>query len=115
MAVVAVGAIMRGSGVGMPSSRGEHVSLYLVVRWASMLTGLQEKEMEVSDDTTTKFSTGSGSIHKVQFKKNITFHNDAIEYTQYLSHCSSVHCCHFNGVVNRCSQSRDSGHCGFTS
>ena len=66
MAVVAVGAIMRGSGMGMPSSRGEHVSLYPVVRWAAMLTGLQEKEMEVSDDdTTAKFSTGSGSIHKV--------------------------------------------------
>ena len=28
VAVMAVGAIMRGSGVGMPSSRGEHVSLY---------------------------------------------------------------------------------------
>ena len=66
MAVVAVGAIMRGSGVGMPSSRGEHVSLYLVVRWAAMLGGLQEKEREVSDDdTTAKFSTGSGSIHNV--------------------------------------------------
>ena len=50
MAVVAVGAIMRGSGVGMPSSRGEHVSLYPV---ASVLGGLQEKEMEVSDDDTT--------------------------------------------------------------
>ena len=50
MAVVAVGAIMRGSGVGMPSSRGEHVSLYPVVRWAAVLDGLQEKEMEVSDD-----------------------------------------------------------------
>ena len=53
MAVVAVGSIMRGSGVGMPSSRGEHVSLYPVVRWASVLGGLQEKEMEVSDDDTT--------------------------------------------------------------
>ena len=66
MAVVAVGAIMRGSGVGMPSSRGEHVSLYPVVTWAVMLGGLQEKEKPVSDDdTTAKFSTGSGSIHKV--------------------------------------------------
>ena len=60
MAVVAVGAIMRGSGVGMPSSRGEHVSLYPVVRWATVLGGLQEKEREVSDDdTTAKFSTGA--------------------------------------------------------
>ena len=62
MAVVAVGAIMRGSGVGMPSSRGEHVSLYPVVRWAAMLGGLQEKEREVSDDdTTAKSSAGLGS------------------------------------------------------
>ena len=59
MAVVAVGAIMRGSGVGMPSSRGEHVSLYPVVRWEAVLGGLQEKEREpVSDDVTAKFSTG---------------------------------------------------------
>ena len=66
MAVVAVGAIMRGSGVGMPSSRGEHVSLYPVVRWAAVLGGLQEKEKPVSDDDViAKFSTGSGSIHKV--------------------------------------------------
>ena len=50
MAVVAVGSIMRGSGVGMPSSRGEHVSLYPVVRWVSVLDGLQEKERPVSDD-----------------------------------------------------------------
>ena len=57
-AVVAVGAIMRGSGVGMPSSRGEHVSLYPVVRWAAVLGGLQEKEKPVSDDVTAKFSTG---------------------------------------------------------
>ena len=58
MAVVAVGAIRRGSGVGMPSSRGEHVSLYPVVRWAAVLGGLQEKEREVSDDdTNAKFST----------------------------------------------------------
>ena len=56
MAVVAVGAIRRGSGVGMPSSRGEHVSLYPVV---SVLDGLQEKEMEVSDDDIIeKFTTG---------------------------------------------------------
>ena len=61
MAVVAVGAIMRGSGVGMPSSRGEHVSLYPVVRWA----GLQEKEMEVfDDDVIAKFSTGLEFINK---------------------------------------------------
>ena len=60
MAVVAVGAIRRGSGVGMPSSRGEHVSLYPVVRWAAVLGGLQEKEREVSeDDTTARFSTGA--------------------------------------------------------
>ena len=60
MAVVAVGAIMRGSGVGMPSSRGEHVSLYPVVRWAAVLGGLQEKEREVcDDDTTARFSTGA--------------------------------------------------------
>ena len=66
MAVMAVGAIMRGSGVGMPSSRGEHVSLYPVVRWVAVLGGLQEKEREVSDvDITAKSSTGSGSIHKV--------------------------------------------------
>ena len=59
MAVVAVGAIMRGSGVGMPSSRGEHVSLYPVVRWVSVLDGLQEKERPVSDDDIIeKFSTG---------------------------------------------------------
>ena len=59
MAVVAVGAIKRGSGVRMPSSRGEHVSLYPVVRWAAVLGGLQEKEREVSDDdTNAKFSTG---------------------------------------------------------
>ena len=59
MAVVAVWAIMRGSGVGMPSSRGEHVSLYPVVRWASVLDGLQEKEKPVSDDDIIeKFSTG---------------------------------------------------------
>ena len=58
MAVVAVGAIMRGSGVGILSSRGEHVSLYPVVRWAAVLGGLQEKEREpVSDDVTAKFST----------------------------------------------------------
>ena len=66
MAVVAVGSIMRGCGVGMPSSRGEHVSLYPVVRWASVLGGLQEKEKPVSDDDViAKFSTGSGSIYKV--------------------------------------------------
>ena len=59
MAVVAVGAIMRGSGVGMPSSRGEHLSLYPVVRWAAVLGGLQEKEREVSDDVTARFSTGA--------------------------------------------------------
>ena len=62
MAVVAVGAIMRGSGVGMPSSRGEHVSRYPVVRWAAVQGGLQKKERELevsgSDDVTPKFSTG---------------------------------------------------------
>ena len=52
MTVVAVGAIMRGSGVGMPSSRGEHVSLYPVVRWAAVLGGLQEKERVVGEDNT---------------------------------------------------------------
>ena len=67
MAVVAVGAILRGSGVGMPSSRGEHVSLYPVVRWAAVLGGLQEKEMEVSDaDVIAKFSTGLESINKAK-------------------------------------------------
>ena len=65
MAVVAVGAILRGSGVGMLSSRGEHVSLYPVVRWAAVLEGLQEKERAVSnDDVTEKFSTGLGSTDK---------------------------------------------------
>ena len=65
VAVVAVGAIMRGSGVGMSSSRGEHVSLYPVVRWAAVLGGLQEKERAVSnDDVTEKFSTGFGSTDK---------------------------------------------------
>ena len=50
----------------MPSSIGEHVSLYPVVRWAAVMGGLQKKERVVSDDdTTAKFSTGSGSIHKV--------------------------------------------------
>ena len=64
LAVVAVGSIIRGSGVGMPSSRGEHVSLYPVVRWAAVMGGLQEKEREsVSDDKTAKFSTGLGSTH----------------------------------------------------
>ena len=59
MAVVAVGAIMRGSGVGMPSSRGEHVSLYTVVRWAAVLGGLQEKErVVVEDNTFSNISTG---------------------------------------------------------
>ena len=59
MAVVAVGAIMRGSGVGMPSSIGEHVSLYPVVRWAAVLGGLQEKERVVGEDITfSNISTG---------------------------------------------------------
>ena len=49
----------------MPSSRGEHVSLYPVVRWVVILGGLQEKEMEVSDDDViAKFSTGLESINK---------------------------------------------------
>ena len=59
MAVVAVGSIMRGSGVGMPSSRGEHVSLYPVVNWATVLGGLQEKERVVGEDNTfSNLSTG---------------------------------------------------------
>ena len=80
MAMVIVGGIMRGSGVGMPSSRGEHVSLYAVVRWAAVMGGLQEKEREVSDDdTTAKFSTGLGSTHK-KYNMNGRFKDGSVVY-----------------------------------
>ena len=48
--MVAAGPNMRPSGVGIPSSKGLHVSLYPVVRLAAILGGLQEKVSELADD-----------------------------------------------------------------
>ena len=48
--MVAAGSNMRSSGVGIPSSKGLHVSLYPVVRLAVIVGGLQEKVREVDDD-----------------------------------------------------------------
>ena len=47
--MVAAGPNMRSSGVGIPSSKGLHVSLYPVVRLAAILGALQEKVKEVDD------------------------------------------------------------------
>ena len=47
--MVAAGPNMRSSGVGIPSSKGLHVSLYPVVRLAAILGGLQDNVREVDD------------------------------------------------------------------
>ena len=50
LAVVAVNSTMRGSGVGIPSSRGTQVSLYPLM---GLAVTLQEKARKVFDIVTT--------------------------------------------------------------
>ena len=47
--MVAAGPNMRPSGIGIPSSKGLHISLYPVVRLAAIVGGFQKKAREVSD------------------------------------------------------------------
>ena len=59
LAEMTAGPNMRAAGEGIPTSSGTQISWYLVVRWAAMLGGLQEKEKEVSDNTSpSNLSTG---------------------------------------------------------
>ena len=57
--MVAAGPNMRSSGVGIPSSKGLHVSLYPVVRLEPTVGGLQEKVREV-DDGIPAWNTSTG-------------------------------------------------------